>query len=80
MVEEGGYQFTFFFFFFCEVTLSSTARKRTSLVTLVLYKHNVTTPSHWSTNELWPLELRINGSHLAKMEKSIPHMSLPWNL
>ena len=22
----------------------------------------------------------FNGSQLAKMEKSIPHMSLPWNL
>ena len=30
--------------------------------------------------EEFGMKSQFNGSQLAKMEKSIPHMSLPWNL
>ena len=32
------------------------------------------------TSSMCIIDIQVNGSQLAKMKKSIPDMSLPWNL
>ena len=55
-------------YIFDEITLASTAYEQTTLVTIVLYKHNVAAKQGSSkpltTNELWLLELPIKSTRI----------------